>query len=99
MTDIQDEAVVFETSYADRPVGRDDAVAAQVDEFVPEFSDIHIRRVVCRGARTAIAATGTLAMIHDITLEDCTFFYSEEATRISDPAMIRLERVRLETWK
>ena len=99
MTDIQDEAVVFETSYADRPVGRDDAVAAQVDEFVPEFSDIHIRRVVCRGARTAIAATGTLAMIHDITLEDCTFFYSEEATRISDPAMIRLDRVRLETWK
>ncbi|MBR1576491.1 MAG: glycoside hydrolase family 28 protein [Bacteroidales bacterium] len=98
MSDIQGEAVVFETSYADRPVGHDDAVASRVQEFLPEFSDIRISRVTCRGARTAVAASGSRAMIHDIVLEDCTFFYTETATRISDPAMIRLSNVRLETY-
>ncbi len=98
MSDIQGEAVVFETSYADRPVGRDGAVAPKVQEFVPEFCDIRISRVTCRGARTAVAATGTPEMIHDITLSDCVFFYSEKATLIDDPAMVRLERVRFETF-
>ena len=98
MSDIQGEAVVFETSYADRPVGRDGAVAPKVQEFVPEFCDIRISRVTCRGARTAVAATGTPEMIHDITLSDCVFFYSENATLIDDPAMVRLERVRFETF-
>ena len=96
MSDIQGEAVVFETSYADRPVGSDRAAGRQGSDFVPEFSDIRIRRVVCRDARTAVAATGTLEMIHDITLEDCVFAYTETATRISDPAMIRFDRVMLE---
>ena len=99
MSDIQGEAVIFETSYADRPVGRDDAVASTVQEFVPEFSDIRISRVTCRGVRTAVAATGTLGMIHDITLEDCVFFYTEAATAISDPAMVRFDNVRFETWR
>ena len=31
MSDIQGEAVVFETSYADRPVGKDDAMAAETE--------------------------------------------------------------------
>ena len=97
MSDIQGEAVVFETSYTDRPVGSDRAAGRQGTDFVPEFSGIRIARVVCRGARTAVAATGTLEMIHDISMEDCVFFYSENATRISDPVMIRLDGVRFES--
>jgi polygalacturonase len=50
MSDIQGEAVVFETSYADRPVGRDDATAAETENFLPNFQDIHIARVTCRHA-------------------------------------------------
>ena len=97
MSDIQGEAVVFETSYTDRPVGSDSPAGRQGSDFVPEFSGIRIRRVVCCGARTAVAATGSLEMIHDITLEDCIFFYSENATRNSDPAMIRMDGVRFES--
>ena len=99
MSDIQGEAVVFETSYADRPVGRDDAMAARTQNFLPDFQDIHIARVTCRDARVGIKASGTLQMIHDITLEDCLFFYTEEASRIDDPGMLRLENVRFETYR
>ena len=99
MSDIQGEAVVFETSYADRPVGHDDAVAAQTQAFLPDFQDIHISRVICRDCRTGVKASGTLQMIHDITLEDCLFFYTEEASRIDDPGMLQLKNVRFETYR
>ena len=94
MSDIQGEAVVFETSYADRHVGSEQPAGHRGFDFVPEFTGIRISRVVCRGARTAVAATGTLEMIHDILLSDCLFFYTETATRISDPAMIKMDGVR-----
>ena len=62
MSDIQGEAVVFETSYADRPVGRDDATAAETENFLPDFKDIHIARVTCRDARVGVKASGTLLL-------------------------------------
>lgn len=98
MSDIQGEAVVFETSYADRPVGSEGPAGRQGADFVPEFSGIHISRVVCRDARTAVAASGTLEMIHDILLSDCSFFYTEAATRLDDPAMVCFEQVRFVTY-
>ena len=99
MSDIQGEAVVFETSYADRPVGRDDAAAAETENFLPNFQDIHIQNVVCRDARVGIKASGTLQMIHDITLKDCLFFYTEKASLVDDPGMLKLENVRFETYR
>ena len=99
MSDIQGEAVVFETSYADRPVGNDDAVAPESQAFLPDFRDIHIARVTCRDCRVGVKATGTLRMIHDITLTDCLFFYTEEASRIDDPAMIRFNNVQFQTYR
>ncbi|MBR2747099.1 MAG: glycoside hydrolase family 28 protein [Bacteroidales bacterium] len=99
MSDIQGEAIVFETSYADRPVGRDDAVAAETEAFLPDFCDIHIDRVTCRDARVGVKASGTIRMIHDITLTDCVFFYTEEASRIDDPGMLRFDGVRFETYR
>ena len=99
MSDIQGEAVVFETSYADRPVGHDDAVAPESQAFLPDFRDIHICRVTCRDCRIGVRAAGTQQMIHDITLTDCLFFYTEEASRIDDPAMIRLDNVQFQTYR
>ena len=99
MSDIQGEAVVFETSYADRPVGRDDAVAAETEAFLPDFCDIHIDRVICRDTRVGVKASGTIRMIHDITLTDCLFFYTEEASLIDDPGMLRFDGVRFETYR
>ena len=99
MSDIQGEAVVFETSYADRPVGHDDAVAPESLAFMPDFRDIHISNVTCRDARVGVMASGTLQMIHDITLKNCVFFYTEEASRIDDPGMLQLDNVRFETYR
>ena len=99
MSDIQGEAVVFETSYADRPVGKDDATAAETENFLPDFKDIHISRVTCRDARVGVKASGTLQMIHDITLEDCLFFYTEEASQVDDAGMLQLKNVRFETYR
>ena len=99
MSDIQGEAVVFETAYADRPIGHDDAVAPESQAFLPDFCDIHIARITCRDCRIGIRASGTLRTIHDITLTDCLFFYTEEASRIDDPGMLRLDDVRFETYR
>ena len=99
MSDLQGEAVVFETSYADRPVGRDDAVAPETEAFLPDFRDIHISSVTCRDCRIGVKASGTLRMIHDITLDSCLFFYTEEASRIDDPGMLQLNNVRFETYR
>ena len=99
MSDITGEAVVFETAYADRPVGREDAVAAATRCWLPDFTDIHISRVTCRDCRTGVKASGTLEMIHGIILEDCVFFYTEEASRIDDPGMLQLRNVRFETYR
>ena len=99
MSDIQGEAVVFETAYADRPVGHDDAVAPETQAFLPDFRDIHISRVTCRDCRIGVRAQGTLETVHDITLKDCLFFYTEEASRIDDPGMLLLKNVRFETYR
>ena len=99
MSDIQGEAVVFETSYADRPVGNDDAVAPESLAFLPDFRDIHIAHVTCRDCRIGVRAAGTRQMIHDITLTDCLFFYTEEASRIDDPAMIHFNNVQFQTYR
>ncbi len=98
MTDIRDEAIVFQTDYADRPAGFDGDQPAQTQNFLPDFSDIHISRVVCRGCTTGVRASGTLATVHDITLEDCTLFYNDKALVIDDPQMIRMDNVRFLTF-
>ena len=98
MTDIRDEAIVFQTDYADRPAGFDSNQPAQTQNFLPDFSDIHISRVVCRGCATAVRASGTLATVHDITLKDCTLFYHEKAAVLDDPLMIRMDNARFLTF-
>lgn len=99
MTDIKDQAIVFETGYADRPVGRENEVQEPSGtEFLPDFRDIHISRVTCRGTAVAIRAKGTIDMIHDISVEDCVFFYTAAAIEIDDPDMITLTNVRFETF-
>ena len=93
MTDIQGEAIVFQTDYADRPAGYDSNQPARTQNFLPDFSDIRMSRIVCRGCAVAVRAKGPLDWIHDITLEEATFFYNESACDIDDPAMIRMTGV------
>ncbi len=99
MSDIKDEAITFETSYADRPVGSTATTKPKAEDFIPEFSDIHISRITCRDTKTAISAKGTKEMIHDITVDNSIFFYTKNATLIDDPAMIKMTGVQLNTYQ
>ena len=98
MNGIADEAVVFETTYTDRPVGRESEHEGVFRDFIPDFSDIHISRVTCRDARIGIRAQGDAGTIHDITLSHCLFFYTERASEIGDPSMITLDNVQMHTF-
>ena len=98
MSDIRDQAIHFETSYIDMPVGSGDKTITAQD-FAPEFTDIHISNVTCRDARIGVSANGTVQMIHGITLKDCIIFYTEKGMDVSDPAMLELDNVQLKTWE
>ena len=93
MNDILGEAIVFETTYADRPAGYEDNQAAVSDSFLPDFQDIVMERITCWGAKTGIRASGTLQMIHDITVKDARFKVWDKTTQIDDAQMIKLENV------
>ena len=80
MSDIKDEAIIFECTYQDKAVGREVEKLDESDvKFAPQFSDIHISNVVCHNCETAISAAGipSLRTIFDIDIDGCTFFYTK----------------------
>ena len=95
MSDIKDQAIVFETSYADRPVGSSNGQQPTGQDYIPEFSDIHISNVYCRDVKTAIKAKGTVEMIHDIHVENSVFFYSQKGLDVDNPSMVTMKDVKL----
>lgn len=97
MADIKDEAIVFQTDYADRPAGYDNNEAARSEHFVPDFQDIVMERVVCRGCATAVKAHGR--DIHGILLKDSSFFWYDKATDLQQADMITLENVQFPTFE
>ena len=107
MTDIVHEAVIFHCDYADKAPGDTEDIfldpgfvnrfSAEDRAWMPDFQDIHISRVVCRGAKTAIKATGLLGQkcVHDIELTDCVFIYDKTSTNIHEAtAQLKLTNVR-----
>jgi polygalacturonase len=102
MTDIKDEAIVFQCDYVDRPAGSDtNAIPTFTDEqkrVAPYFQDIHISNVVCIGAMTGIKASGILGLdnVKDIDIENSTIMYHDKGQQI-DPktAKLKLTNVRL----
>ena len=100
MTDIKDQAIVFQCDYVDRPAGSDPkALPTYTEEqkqLAPEFQDIHIKGVTCRGAHTAIKASGILGLnnIHGITIKDSQFVYDKTSIAIdTNTADIQLDNV------
>ena len=97
MNDIRDQAIVFETTYVNAPVGVEGKAEA-TEKFLPEFTDIDITRVTCRDARIGIRAGGTLQMIHGIRISHSTLFCTENTADVDDPAMLELKKVNLLTY-
>ena len=99
MNDITDEAIVFQCDYVDRPAGSEGKKAKiSGSEFVPEFTDIHISNVVCRGTKTAIKAKGIEGMncIHDIEIANSTIVYTSKGADIDEAtAKVKLSNVNI----
>ena len=102
MTDIQDEAIVFQCDYVDRPAGSDpNAVPTYTEEqrkSAPDFQGIRIENITCRGAKTGIKASGLLGLdcVHDIDIRNSTIRYNKTATQIDDKtARVQLTAVNL----
>lgn len=101
MTDITDQTIVFECNYANRPAGvkdSDPVARPEKVEKVPEFTDIHISDVICRGAKIGIAASGIEGFncVHGIAIKNSTIVYTSKATDIDErTAELKLTDVRL----
>lgn len=100
MNDITDEAIVFQCDYVDRPAGHDEKKETKAVklEKVPDFTDIDIIRVVCRGSKTAIKAKGVegLDCIHDIKISNSTIVYSQKGLDIDEnSAHLALDNVQV----
>ena len=102
MTDIKDQAIVFQCDYVDRPAGSDPkAMPTYTDEqrqLAPDFQDIHIERVTCHGVHTAIQASGVAGLdcVHDITIRNCTIGYHEQGISVDEnTAKLNLENVNV----
>ncbi len=100
MTDIKDEAIVFQCDYMDRPAGRDnpDFAGPKKLENIPDFQDIHISSITCYGCTTGIKAKGTTEAncVHDIDITGATILYNKVATDIDEAtAKLTLTNVQL----
>ena len=102
MTDIKDEAIVFQCDYVDRPAGSDpNAMPTYTDEqkkVAPYFQDIHISNVTCNGTTTGIKASGILGLnnVKDIDIQNATIVYHKTDKEIDEnTAKLKLTGVRL----
>ena len=101
MNDIKNEAIIFQCDYVDRPAGSDDKKPSFTDKELskaPEFQDIHISNVVCRGCKTGIVANGIAGIncVHDICIDNCHIVYNKNASLIDEStAHITIKDVNL----
>lgn len=104
MTDIKDEAIIFECTYADKKysVKEDNGkvVVPKNAECVPEWSDIHISNVICRGAKTGISAHGLSGYdcLKNITIDNSTFFYTKKDKDIDADAGVEIKGCKFATF-
>ena len=107
MTDIAHEAIVFQCDYADKAPGETTDLYLQKDymkqftpeqlKWTPDFQDIRISRITCRGTQTAIKAAGLpgIQCVHDISVKDSRFIYNKVGNAIdTTTADIQLDNVQ-----
>lgn len=99
MTDIKNEAIVFECTYEDKKAGYAGKTDKDVKlENIPEFTNITISHIVCRGAMVGVSAHGIEGQncVHDIALKNSTIVYSKQAEDIdAKTARIDYESVKM----
>ena len=97
MTDITQQAIVFECTYVDRKYAvntKDEGGIKTQGSFAPDFRDIHISDVVCHNVPVAIKAVGLPDMkcVSDIHISDSHFTYSSKACDIDPHCLLDIEQ-------
>ncbi len=100
MTDIPGDAVNFNLYYGGKAPLEDSGGTPgpehpPVSEETPQFRDIHIENVVCRGAKSAIVLQGLPEMpLRRVTLKQVSIT-SEEGVTVTDAEDISFDHVRI----
>jgi DNA sulfur modification protein DndE len=100
MMDIPGDAMNFNLYYGgkaplEETSGSTETNMPPVTEETPQFRDIHIENVVCRGAKKAIVLQGLPEMpLRDITLKNVSIT-SEQGASVADAENITFENVRV----
>ena len=90
---------LFQCDYVNHHAGREKGTVQETLDFLPDFQDIHISNVVCRGCHTGIKASGIEGQrcVHDITVSNCTIIYNKVEKQIDEQtAQLTLNNVRLQ---
>ena len=101
MTDIPGDAINFNLYYGgksplDEKAGIAETNFPPVTEETPQFNDIHIENVICRGAKNAIVLQGLPEMpLHDITLKNVSIT-AQFGVSVIDAVGITFENVQVE---
>jgi polygalacturonase len=101
MKDIPGDAINFNLYYGGKSPLDETAGAAEtkfppVTEETPQFKDIHIENVVCRGAKNAIVLQGLPEMpLSNISLKNVSIT-SQLGVSVTDAENITFENVRVE---
>ncbi len=101
MTDIPGDAINFNLYYGgksplDETAGNVETNFPPVTEETPQFRDIHIENVICRGAKNAVVLQGLPEMpLHDISLKNVSIT-SQAGVAVTDAENISFENVRVE---
>jgi len=101
MMNIPGDAINFDMYYGgrsplDEAAGNAETNLLPVTEETPQFKDIHIQDVVCRGAKKAIVLEGLPEMaIRDISLRNVSIT-SQQGVFVTDAEGITFDNVRVE---
>jgi polygalacturonase len=101
MIGIPGDAINFNLFYGGKSPLDDTTASAEtnfpaVTEETPQFRDIHIENVICRGARNAIVLQGLPEMLlRDFTLKNVSIT-SQQGISVTDAENITFENVRVE---
>jgi polygalacturonase len=101
MTDIPGDAINFNLYYGgksplDEIAGGVETNSPPVTEATPQFRNIHLENILCRGAKNAIVLQGLPEMpLRDITLKNVTIS-ADKGVSVTDAGNISFENVRVE---
>jgi polygalacturonase len=101
MMGITSDAINFNLYYenkapADETGGDDQTNLPAVTEATPQFRDIHMKNIICRGAQRAIVLQGLPEMpVSNITLKDVSIT-SQAGVFVTDATGIRFQNVQVE---